>query len=624
MSLFFAVLAAAAISAPSPEAPVLRHAGRALELPARLQVKSAPGPGKADATTDVALIWRTWGAGLRAEAAGEGFRATVTALPADGARVTLDAEVRWVRAALVQKEVLRLSLRGPATAVGRDLTWSPVVKPLRVDRGTPALVATRDVLVDAAGFVAARYETHGKQVVIDLVLDDAGAHPFKVLETCLNGSGNEAGAASRAAFARLAANPLALDRTIRKEGDVSRGHASLWLLDPGEAPPLPVIVERWPRGARAAVVFTDHADRTDPPALRAVLYGTSDRNDPKYGKGGFSGNGIHLTKSFFARGGRGSLIDDPEASAIADELAATGSDVVPHSISPNRDERAAVNDGLGRFRRWGANTWIDHQPYTNCEAVASLGWRDDGPYGLRDLLVSHGYKWVWDMNDLSGYTALSNVFTVTAAGEPGPPIYPLPVDDRIWMFRSTWFYSAPGELGDALSGSALDTLERERGLFVGHTYLSATRRTTRAPDLLRKVAVTSPRAGVYELDDRLDAGLARLGKRVRAGSTASLTFREAGERLLNLENVQISYLADGRVAIENCGTSALEGLTLAVPGAMELYVDGVEWFGLRPERDRTTVWFDLKAGGRVTMSGARHGRPFPFVRAPEAPLVVAP
>jgi len=623
MSLLFAALAAAAISVPTPE-PVLRHAGRTLELPARLEVRSAAAPGKPDSTTDVTLVWRTWGAGLRAEAAGEGFRATVTALPGDGARVALDAEVRWLKPALVQKEVLRLSLRGPASAVGRDLAWAPVGKPLRVDRGTPAVLATREVLVDAAGFVAARYEAKGKRVEIDLVLDDAGAHPFKVLESCLTGAGDQSGPAARAAFARLAARPLALDRIARDVGDVSRGSASLWLLDPEEVPALPVIVERWPRGARAAVVFTDHADRTDPPALRAILYGTSDRNDPKYGKGGFSGNGIHLTKSFFARGGRGSLIEDPEASAIADELAATGSDVVPHSISPNRDERAVVNDGLGRFRRWGANTWIDHQPYTNCEAVASLGWRDDGEYGLRDLLVTHGYKWVWDMNDLSGYTALSNVFTVTPAGEPGPPIYPLPVDDRIWMFRSTWFYAAPGELGDALSGSALDKLERERGLFVGHTYLSATRRTTRAADLTRKIAVEHVRDGVYEIDDRLDAGLSRLGKRVRAGSTASLTFREAGERLLSLENVQISYLADGRVAIENCGTSTLEGLTLAVPGALELYVDGVEWFGLRPERDRTTVWFDLKAGGRVTMSGARHGRPFPFVRAPEAPLVLNP
>ena len=210
------------------------------------------------------------------------------------------------------------------------------------------------------------------------------------------------------------------------------------------------------------------------------------------------------------------------------------------------------------------------------------------------------------------------------AGDPGPPIYPLPVDDRIWMFRSTWFYASPGELGEALSGDALDRLERERGLFVGHTYLSATRRTTRAPDLTAKIAVRNAPDGVYELDPRLDAGLARLGKRVAAGSTASLNWREAGERLRDVENVQISYLADGRVAIENCGTSALEGLTLAVPGAMELHVDGVEWFGLRPEPDRTTVWFDLRAGGRVTLSGARHGRPLPFVRAPESPVVVAP
>lgn len=617
MGFALVVLAASAISAATP-APVLRQAGRELDLPARLEVRAAPA-GKSDVKTEVPLVWREWGPGLRAEAAGNGFRATVTALPLDGARISLEAEIRWTSDALVQKEAVHLRLAGDARAIGRDLAWAPLSKPLRVDRGTPAVVATNAVLLDASGFVAARYEPSRKGVAVELVLDDAGSHPFKALEECLS-EGYDAGPAARAAFARLERTQLALDRTPRKAGDVSRGSANLWLLDPASPPIAPVVLERWPRGARAAVVFTDHADRTDPPALRAVMYGTSDRDDAAYGRGGFSGNGIRLTKSFFAHGGRGSLADDPEASAIADELAATGSDVSPHSISPYRDERATVHDGLGRFRRWGANTWIDHQPYTNCEAVASLGWRDDGEFGLRDLLVDHGYTWIWDMNDLSGYTALSNVFTITPAGDPNPPIYPLPVDDRLWLFRSTWFYSSPGELGDALSATALDKLERERGLFIGHTYLSATRRTTRAADLTAKIAVHPKGDGHYTLDDRFDAGLARLGKRVRAGSTASLTLREAGERLRALKSVRVTYLADGRVSVENLGSRAIEGLTLSVPAALDLSVAGVEWFGLRPERDRTTVWFDLPEAGRVTLSASRHGRPFPFVRAPEEPI----
>lgn len=628
LALLAGAAAAALPPARAPDAPVtaLRHAGRSIEVPGRFVVRWSAGEGAPERAATVPLAWRPWGKGLRAEAEGDGWRATVTLAPAEGVRVAVEARVRWSRDALVSKEAVVLELEGPATAVGRDLGWGPLTKALRVDRGTPAVLATGTALLDASGFVAARFEPRADGSIVDaeLVLDDAGAHPFRALETCLEKRGDETDPDALAArFAALERNAIALDRTARVPGDVSHGAAQLWLLDENEPAPAPVIVERWARGARAAVVFTDHADRTDPPALRAVLYGTSDREDPRYGRGGFTGNGIRLTKSFFARGGRGSLLDDPEAAALADELAATGSDVSPHSISPGRDARAAVEDGLGRFRRWGANTWIDHQPYTNCEAVASLGWSDDGEFGLRDLLLAHRYRWVWDMNDVSGYTALANVFTVTPHGDPAPPIYPLPVDGRIWAFRSTWFFDAPGRLAAAMSETALDRLERERGLFVGHTYLSATHRTTRAPDLAARLLVAAQPDGSYDLDARFDAALSRLGTRVQAGMISSLTWREAGERLRQLEHVEITYLPDGRIAVENCGDGTIEGLTLAVPASLDLSVHGVPMFGLRPGRGRTTVWFDLPPATRVHLSASRHGRPAPFLRVPEAPLVFA-
>ena len=44
------------------------------------------------------------------------------------------------------------------------------------------------------------------------------------------------------------------------------------------------------------MVFTDHADRTDPDALRAVLYGASDLDAERAPRGGFFRHGIKITK----------------------------------------------------------------------------------------------------------------------------------------------------------------------------------------------------------------------------------------------------------------------------------------------------------------------------------------
>src|SRR5262249_11009811 len=150
------------------------------------------------------------------------------------------------------------------------------------------------------GFAAARYTpVHGKggdRTEIDLLLDDAGAHPFSVYPRCLPRIPGLA-EGKPVDFGPLE-HKLFLGRAARTMGERVQARALLYRLAPGAAP-LPLIVERWAAGARAAVVFTDHADRTDPRALAAVLYGTSGAPAGP-ATGGFLGHGLKLTKSFFA------------------------------------------------------------------------------------------------------------------------------------------------------------------------------------------------------------------------------------------------------------------------------------------------------------------------------------
>jgi len=612
-----ALLLAATLAAPVPAPAAPAFHLDAVPVGVHLEVVAEP------AAPSPPLRWRSDAAGRVGVAEDVRLQATVRIAPAGPGAFALTFSVVWRVAAQVEREAIRLVLPGPGRAVGRDLELSALHAPLRVDRGTPIVAATRDLVVlGEEGFLAARYAPVRDTLEVDLVLDDAGAHPFAVYPSCLPSlPGLAEGTA--VPFAALEHKKF-LGRTSRRAGERVEAHATLVLLAPAAAA-LPVVPERWPAGARAAVVFTDHADRTDPVALRALLYGSSavPAGAPA-AAGGFLGHGVRLTKSFFVRAHRGGLQTDPEAHALAVALRAAGSEVASHSISGGPDDRAAVVAGLPALQALGVVTWIDHQPYTNCEAFSSEGWRTEGRYGIRDLLALAGIRWVWEAGDVGGFrsVALVDLFSAGPPGAPAPPIYPLPMDPRLWVFDSTMFYAPPRELAAALSDAALEKLEARRGLFVGHTYLSASRRTTTRPEHLARLVVRED-GGALVLDPELDQALARIGRHVRAGRLASLTWAEAGDRLRALAEVHVAYLPDGSARVENRGAAPLLGLTLAVPAEVDLQIAGAAVAGRSAERGRTRAWLDLAPGGAALVRATRGGAPSPFL-VPRAGATLRP
>ena len=563
--------------------------------------------------------WRRDGAAMVEEVSGPGYSGTLRAEPGpDG--IALEAVIRYSAPVLVDREAIVLHLPGRASALGRDLAVGRLDHPLRVDRGTPIWLAaagnTRSsgaALVGGAGLHAARYAPMAGQTAVELILDDAASHPFSAFVRCRTRYlPHEAGMPlphhPPPALERRARHA----RMLRAAGTTVRARAML-VPFPAGGGFLPVVTERWPSGARAAVVVTDHADRTDPLALRAVLFGVSDRRNPAYGKGGFFGHHLKLTKTFFASPGVGSL-EDPESRALADEIVAAGSEVGAHSITPKRDSRSTVARFLARFARWHAATWIDHQPDTNCEAITSHGWRDEAEFGIHDLLAGAGFGWVWGATDVSSSARLRNLFEPERRAAALPPVYPLPADPRLWVFTSTWFYGRVERLAQALGPPSLDQLERERGLFVAHTYLSASPRTTRhrRRDLLRRDIVLPRAGGGFAVHPLFEQALARLGRRVAAGAIASMTMAETGERLRALEAITVDYRADGAAEVRNSGPRAVRGLTLSVPTELALSARGARLLGSRSEPGRSTVWFDLPAGRSVVLTASRGGRPVPL------------
>jgi hypothetical protein len=552
------------------------------------------------------LAWSSEpGGALRASGEWGPVEVALRLSPAPGGARRLDASLRWRRAAGLERATVRLAWSGGApAALGRDLALAPLTRPVAVGRGTPLLARAGGVLlVGGPGVTAGRLRPGrgGRGLEALLHLDDAAERPFATYERCLAGLPHPPGQAGRAWAELERKRPWREAR--RAAGDEDRLQATLYPAADGGAGPL--LVERWPGGARAAVVITDHADRTDPDALRAVLYGHSDPRAEGGRGAGLLGRGLAVTRSFFVAPGSGTL-EDPATAELADRLVEAGSEVALHSITPGRDGRAAVAAGLAAAARWAPATWIDHEPYVNCEALSAQGASTGAPWGVRDLLVERGLRWGWAAGDVAGFGAVevTDLFAAAPPGTPSPAVYPLPDDPRLWIFQSAFFYAPPAVLAGALSPAALDRLERERGLFVAHTYLGAGPRETRTPEHAARLAVVRAPGEALAIAPELDAALALLAGRAAAGRIASLTLAEAGDRLRALGELEVRYREDGSAEVINHGAADLRALTIAATATgLELWVDGLPAPG---DAAGARIWFDVPArSARVVRASRR-------------------
>ena len=612
------LLALLAAAAPAPLSVPL--GGRPLPLDLALELRTASGGG------DLPLAWRSDADGtLAADGSTPDAEATVELRPEPGGGRAVAVRLRWRRPAGLVRAALRVSWQGAGpSAVGRDLRPAPLAAPLRLGRGTPLLAwAGAALLSGGPGLAGARLEPlaggAGPGLSATLFLDDAAERPFAVYPRCLPALPHlEAG--NGHAYAELERKRSLLEAP-RAAGDEDRLEVRLQPLGPpasaagGLEAAGPLVLLRWPAGARAAVVLTDHADRTEPDALRAVLWGHSDLRAEGGRGAGLLGRGLAITRSFFVSPGPGSL-EDPATAALADGLVAAGSEVALHSITGRLDSREAVRDGLAAAAAWAPATWIDHEPYVNCEALSAEGAEPGGPFRISDLLADQGVRWGWAAGDVAGFgkVEVADLFRAAPPGSPCPVIYPLPADPRVWVFQSSFFYAPPDRLAAALSDEALDRLEAGQGLFVGHTYLGAGPAGTHGAHAAR-LAVHAVAGGALAVDPALDAAFARLAARAADGRLASLTWDAAGNRLRALGEVELRHLEDGSVEVANLGDADLPGLTLAVPAAgLAWTVDGLPAAG---DADGRRLWFDLPAGARRRVKAHRGAAP--VVLLPPAP-----
>lgn len=492
----------------------------------------------------------------------------------------------WVHLAAVD---LTLPAEG-VTLFGRDLV--PIAAPAVaiLERFDPKSLAVRRAaggygLVIDDGIDAVIVRAGGGRVQLRLELESTEARPFVHDAACRD--------QWRAPNTHVQV-PARL-RTVDE-----RVHARLQLIP--EAAPM-VAKAKFPDGRRAALVITDHADQSTARTLAALAHGRSDQSSLS---GGLIGHHVAITKSLFAHGTDRPQLEDPTVVTLADELHAAGSEIVPHSATPKRDERPVTMAALDTFARWQARTWIDHQPETNCEAFGDQGFRSTGRFAIADLLAAHGYEYVWAEVDLE--PGPLNLLRADHLAQRAPTLWPIGRLDAggpamLWMFRSQWSFISATHFYNMYASAALDRLERERGIHIAHTYLETYHPSRTRFGLKNLVVPADPRekaggGGPVKLAPEFERLLASLEARQERGSLWVPTLAALGDRLRAVTDVKMTVGADHRILVQTA--AAVTGATFVVarPDA-PVRVNGELPKGLRSEHGETTFWADLPVGDSV-------------------------
>lgn len=577
--------------------------------------------------------------------------------------LSLELEVAATTAMVAGRDMRPRKLDRGAALSGLDPKWATVQAGAGND---PWTVVVDD---DADGLRVVREPGKPGKLVLQVDLMSTEARPFTRFVACTNNW-------------RAPNQRAPLPTRLLQEGEALSAYVTIYA---GAA--VPLYKARFPEGRSAAVVITDHADQTAAPTLRALAGGTSDLSSPKWGKGGLLGAGLPITKALWlssgepapaplmpeppsraasasqvstpARppkpgdkpsdkpgahpsrtlmtfrqrydrpqvdptGGGRPQLDDPEVAELAQRLFKVGWEVSPHSATPQADGRERTVEALEFFSRFRSRTWIDHQPYTNCEALVNRGYQK-GPYGIVDLLLQHGYGYAWSGIDIAPSPTL-NLLNQRRPDRYAPVLWPAGrlsagTPSGLWLFASMMTYIDSAKFFSLYKKKSLDQLERERGLHIAHTYLEA----FHPPGSMfqkRNLMVPGKRSGEVLVHPKLEELFQALKARVRRGTLWVPTLHELGDYSRALSGVTVRLQPDGSATLR--AEQALAGATFVVPRPkLRVLIDGKAPRGLRHGRGETSFFTDLPEGRpvRVTLTD-ESGRPISLLRpAAERPLL---
>jgi hypothetical protein len=406
---------------------------------------------------------------------------------------------------------------------------------------------------------------------------------------------------------------------------------------------MPLLKARYPEGRQAAFVITDHADQTTSGTLHALAGGTSLVSSPRFGKSGFLGKGLPMTKALWFRSGEPApaaswahpphpvlspfqkhmhslvvyhsryerpqvdplgagrpQLDDPALAELAVRLHRAGWEISPHSATPQPDDRDSTEEALRFFEQYEAKTWIDHQPYTNCEALTNRGFQG-GNEGIADLLDRHKYRYAWSGIDVPASPSL-NLLAPQRIDQYVPVVYPsgrlsTGAPSNLWLFSTMMTYIESSRFFALYKKKSLDQLEKERGLHIAHTYLEAFH-PAGSKFAKRNLMQAGKVPGEIVPHPRLEQLLSQLQSRVAKGTLWVPTLQQLGDHLRAMGQVTVRLHSDGSATLH--ADTAVTAATFVVPRpGLSVLIDGQPLKTVRSGKTETMFYTDLAAGQTV-------------------------
>jgi len=527
-------------------------------------------------------------------------------------RLLIEVRSEYEMPAIVRYEVLRFTTGRlhSMKALDRAYRWRPVssrsfVGPLtphqatlQVGRRSVSLMGTQGV---QGYWIRAR---GGGRYLIGIELDHADNHPLVKFREC-----------------RGSYNGPKLPRDSRNDSQrmpgMRRVYHVRWRVGQVRLP----AVQRYPKGYRASLIFTDHADQSSASRLEAFAFGhTGALREGRVGNGnaGFVNRGLSYTKTIFLRPAPSydAQFDSPTYRAVLAKMEQKGVEIGLHSVSGGPDLPETIDAALAEFREHHrGRTWIDHQPLTNCEAVTNLGSTAGNRWYSLPTLHRYGFRYLWSGHDVNLPRGQLNLLRPESSSRRVAVIYPaeqllLKEETPFVLFSSTWLFYQRQRTLRLLAPPALDRLEQEHGICIAHVYLDTYRDEgwLRGRELLERVGPDA-----FRLRPEVDAAFHHLARRQRAGRLWVTGLEAVAGHLRRAMRVHLSIERDGSVVVRHPDKEGtpLRGLTLRMPeGVKHVRVDGVVPMSQQELDGHLEVWFDLPAGGqrRVQPLGADGSR----------------
>jgi hypothetical protein len=493
---------------------------------------------------------------LRAQARGATLEATLELSRAPRSpELQLQITRRYRRAVAVRREVLSFEVPPAVTLRAVDRSYRLVAPKRRLLAGVAAPVAL--LLERKAGRIAfygspslPRALWRPTRRRLELELDHRQHHPLRVFERCQR---------------RLRAFPPPrrdLSTTPRRAGEVVQARGRFVL-----APRLLTVAQRYPHGFKAALSLTDHADQSSAAKLEAFAFGASgalQRGEVGPKHPGFVNRGLRYTKTIFLAKARAydRQFDDPGYRKILAALQRAGSEIGVHSPTGGRDTPRRTRELLGAFASaYRGRNWIDHQPYTNCEALSMNGLDRRSPWFVLGELARAGFRYVWTVPDVGLRRGSLNMLRGRRPAARRAAIYYHRRLEhqgaRLIGFRSAMLFAPRRRFLSRFSPRAVARLVAERGLLIGHVYLDSHRPSG---SFANKTLLRRDKSGRYHLRAEVDALFVRLAALQKKRALWVTGVEALADHLLAARALTVTHRADGKLALGKLP----DGLTLRV------------------------------------------------------------